>query len=189
MPVQLRLLSSLLLCGGLLFAGCEQGGDTRTFTDTDDVTHDDDHGHHHHGEHGPHGGHIIELGGEDYHAELTMDAGNRTLTAYLLEADMETPLPVDAESLSVRLQIGEETQELKLSPQPQEGDGEGQASQFAMTDATLPESIRDEEDLQGEVVVSFGGTQYRGKITHDHDHGHEGHDHEGHDHDKEGHNH
>ncbi|MCA9055260.1 MAG: hypothetical protein KDA75_15575, partial [Planctomycetaceae bacterium] len=123
---------------------------------------------------GPHGGHIIELGGEDYHAELTLD-DSRKLTAYLLQADMKTPLPADAESLSVRLQVGDATEEVTLAAQPQEGDGEGQASQFAMADATLPESIKDAEDLQGEVVVSIAGTQYRGKISHDHDH--EGHDH------------
>ena len=172
MTIRRSLLLCGLVCAGLFLTGCEQSSDVRTFTETDDVTHADDHDHHHEA-HGPHGGHIIELGGEDYHAELTFDADSRKLTAFLLAADMKTPLPADADSVSVRLQVGDATEEVTLAAQPQEGDGEGKASQFTMTEATLPESIKDAEDLQGEVVVSIGGTQYRGKISHDH----EGHDH------------
>lgn len=157
---------------GLLF-GCESGQETRTFTETDDVTHADEDAHAH--AHGPHEGHIIELGGEDYHAELTLDSASRKLTVYLLAADLKTPLPTDAASVSVRLKVGEENQEIVLAAQPQPGDGEGKASQFTQQEGTLPESIQDAEGLLGEVVVSINGTQYRGQITHDH--GHEGHAH------------
>jgi hypothetical protein len=150
-------------------AGCGGGEETRTFSEADNVTHADEHAH----AHGPHDGHIVELGGDDYHAEITLDPASRKLTAYLLGSDLKTPLPTDAPSVSVRLKVGEETQELTLSPQPQMGDGEGKASQFTMTEGTLPESIKDAEGLAGEVVVTIGGTQYRGPITHDH----EGHDH------------
>ncbi|MFV0443182.1 MAG: hypothetical protein ACK5Q5_06395 [Planctomycetaceae bacterium] len=168
-------LASGVACGLLL--GCQPASETRTFTDEDNATVADEHNHDHahEGAHGPHEGHIIELGGEDYHAELTMDAAARKLTIYLLQADMKSPLPVDAQSVQVRLKHGDATQEIVLAAQSQASDGEGKASQFQQTEGELPESIKDAEGLEGEVVVSFGGTQYRGAISHDHDH--EGHDH------------
>lgn len=150
--------------------GCGSEKQTRTFTAEDETDHGDMHDHAH--AHGPHGGHIIELGGEDYHAELTFDAASRKLTVYLLESDVKTPLPVDAASLAVRLKIGEETQELTLAATPLEGETEGKASQFVLVEGSVPESIKDEEDLHGQIVVSFGGQQYRGEITHDHGHHH-----------------
>jgi hypothetical protein len=166
------------LCGCLalgLLIGCQPAAETRTFTEEDNQTHADEHDHAHEHAHGPHEGHIVELGGEDYHAELTLDAATRKLTVYLLQADMKTPLPVDAQNVQVRLKAGDATQEIVLAAQPQPNDGEGKSSQFQQTEGELPAAIKDAEGLEGEVVVTFGGTQYRGAITHDH--GHEGHDH------------
>lgn len=153
---------------GLGLTGCNKGEDVRTFDDQDNVTNTDP-GHAH--AHGPHDGHVIELGGEDYHAELTLD-GERRPTVYLLESDVKTPLAVDAASVSLRLQVEGEKQEFTLTPAPAEGEAEGKSSVFRL-DEPLPASIKDAEDLEGEVVVTFGGTQYRGAITHDHDHGHD----------------
>ncbi len=107
---------------------------------------------------------------------MTLDQTARKLTVYLLAADLKTPLPVEAASISVRLKVAGETQEVTLTAQPQAEDGEGKASQFVQSEGTLPESIKDAEGLEGEVVVQIGETQYRGPITHDHDHDH-GHDH------------
>lgn len=166
---------ALAFAAACSLAGCQPAADTRTFTETDDVTHADEHAHEH--VHGPHDGHIIELGGEDYHAELTFDAATRKLTAYLLTADVKTPLPTEAQSISVQLKVGDQTQAVTLAAQPQPGDGEGKASQFTMTEGSLPESIKDAEGLEGEVVVTIGGTEYRGPITHDHGHDDHGHAH------------
>jgi hypothetical protein len=160
------LLTSGIACG--LLAGCEPATETRTFTEADNVAHVEEHAHDHADMHGPHNGHIIELGGEDYHAELTLDAAARKLTVYLLQSDMKTPLPVDATAVQVRLKDGETSTEVVLAPQPQPNDGEGKASQFQQAEGTLPESIKDAEGLNGEVVVTISGTQYRGPITHDH---------------------
>ena len=163
-------LAALLLPLSLLgLAGCgggQRGG--RTFSEADNVEHDDHHDHAH--AHGPHDGHVVEIGGDDYHAEVVLDESTRKLTVYLLGSDLKTPLPVDAESLALRLKVGEETQEIKLAPEAQPEDGEGKASKFVQGEDALPEAIKDAEDLHGEVVVTFGGTQYRGPITHDHAH-------------------
>ncbi len=161
-------LSRFVLMGLCLafpwLSGCGGSQPVRTFSSQDDVEHAEEHAH----DHGPHGGHVVELGGEDYHAEVVFDAATRKLTVYLLGADLKTPLPVEAENLAARLKIGEQTQEFLLAAAPQEGEEGGKSSRFTQAEGSLPESIQDAEDLHGEVVVSFGGTQYRGEITHDH---------------------
>jgi hypothetical protein len=143
----------------LLSAGCQPGADdTRTFSEADNVENTDPHDHAH--AHGPHEGHLVELGGEDYHAEVTFDPATRMLAVYLLNSDVKTPLPTDAESVSARLEIAGAKQEFKLSPARLDGDPEGQSSHFELTEGTIPDSIKDAEDLQGEIVVTIGGAQY-----------------------------
>ena len=44
-------------------------------------------GAHDHPEEGPHHGHLIELGGGEYHAELTHDDATKTVAIYLLGKD------------------------------------------------------------------------------------------------------
>ena len=46
--------------------------------------------HHDHPAEGPHKGHLIELGNEEFHAELTHDDATKTVTIYLLGADAKT---------------------------------------------------------------------------------------------------
>jgi hypothetical protein len=166
---------SFAACAALAFSllGCNGGDETRTFTEQDDVANTDPHDHAHEHAHGPHEGHLVELGGEDYHAEVTLSA-DRKPTVYLLAADAKTALPIEAESVSLRLEVDGEKQEFKLAPAPAEGEADGKSSVFTLAEGSLPESIQDAEGLEGEVVVTFGGTQYRGAITHDHgDHGHD----------------
>ncbi len=164
------LALAVLLTAGLL--GCGGGDELRTFDEQADSAIEDDHHHHDHA-HGPHDGHIIELGGDDYHAELVFDAATRTLEVYLLASDVKTPLTTTEESISVRLKTGDEENEFRLLADPLEGETDG-SSHFKLEDAQLPDAIKDAEDLEGTVVVTIDGTQYRGPITHDHghDHGH-----------------
>jgi hypothetical protein len=159
-------------CLGLMLpVGCMPSAEeTRTFSETDNVENTDPQDHAH--AHGPHEGHIVELGGEDYHAEVTFDPATRKLEVYLLQSDVKTALPTEAESVSARLDIGGEKQEFKLSAAKLAEDPEGKASHFVLTEGALPDSVKDAEGLHGEIVVTIGGAQYRGNITHDHDHDH-----------------
>jgi hypothetical protein len=165
------VLTATTSLGLMLLAGCQPGADdTRTFSEADNVENTDPHDHAH--AHGPHEGHLVELGGEDYHAEVTFDPATRKLEVYLLKADAQTALPTDAETVSATLEIGGQKQEFKLSPARLEGDPEGQSSHFVLTEGSLPDSIKDAEGLHGEIAVTIGGTPYHGDITHDHDHAH-----------------
>ena len=58
---------------------------------------------HAHEEEGPHGGHIIELGTEDHHAELTHDEATHKVGIYLLGGDAKTAAPIEAESVTINV--------------------------------------------------------------------------------------
>src|SRR5688572_27330574 len=81
------MFGMLVMCLAAL-SGCGKSntGSPAAGASGDAHSHSHAHGHSHghdHG-HGPHGGHIIELGSEDYHAELTLDAESQTVGIHLL---------------------------------------------------------------------------------------------------------
>lgn len=175
MPTMLiRYTLTFALSAGLVgMSGCMPSveEDTRTFSDGDNVENTDPHDHAH--VHGPHDGHLVELGGEGYHAEVTFDGPTRTLGVYLLAADAKTALPTAAQEISARLELAGKKQEFKLAAVPQMGDPEGQASYFELKDPEALKDVKDIEAVHGEVVATIGETQYRGEIGHDHhDHDH-----------------
>lgn len=129
----------------------------------------DEHGHHHH--EAPHGGHLVELGKEEYHAEIVFDADSKTITVYLLGSDTEKPqtIPIEGADLTLNLVIDGTPHQLTPAAQPQEDDPEGESSRFVLADnPTVTEQIASEEDLEGTVRVTIGGKPYSGPIGHDH---------------------
>jgi hypothetical protein len=163
------------MIAGLLCCGCPSNEEYREFDEGDDVTNVtpvEEHAH----EHGPHGGHIIELGEEEYHAEVVVDEA-RKLTVYLLGPDAATAAPIAAESIAFELGDLDAPTVLTLNAVPLEGEPEGQSSRFEAAADALPESVHDIEELHGAVVVDVGGLSYVGALSHDHDHGHD-HDHD-----------
>jgi len=167
----------LITCVGVscLVWGCSVGDDYREFTPTDDVTNTTPPEVHEHAS-GPNGGHLIELGEEEYHAEVVMDEAAHTLTVYLLGSDAKTAQPIADSAVTLNLDVAGATTEFTLSAASSEGDPEGQASRFQLSEG-LPETIHDAEDLHGSVSVSINGQAYTGAIEHDHDHGHDHDDH------------
>ncbi|MFG0296184.1 MAG: hypothetical protein ACF8PG_09785 [Maioricimonas sp. JB045] len=166
-----------LALGVTLICGCGGGGEYREFGDEDDVTNTtaDDHHHHHH-DLGPNGGHLVELGEEEYHAEVAFDATDRVLTVYLLGPDAKTAAPIAAEAVTFALEGGDEAQTITLAASPLETDGENLASRFASEAGAVPETVKDAEDLRGSVTVVIDGTSLTGEVSHDH-HGHDHHEH------------
>jgi len=129
---------------------------------------------HDHPTEGPHQGSLIELGNEEYHAELVHDDAAGTVTIYLLDSAATVAVPVDAKQLQINLSHDGEAEQFELLATPEAGDPPGKASKFVSSDAELAEEL-DHEGVQAQLVVSIAGKQYRGAIEHDHDH--EGHDH------------
>jgi hypothetical protein len=128
---------------------------------------------HAHPEEGPHHGHLIELGEEEYHAELTHDDATKTITVYLLDGKAEKPVPISEPEILVNLVVDGAPIQAKLLANPQEGDPAGQSSRFSITDEKVMVALQAER-AAGRLNVTIAGKPYTGNIEHhDHDHDHE----------------
>ena len=135
---------------------------------------------HDHSAQGPHGGHMIELGNEAYHAEMTHDEQTHTVTVHLFDATATKPAVADQSTLVLQL-----FQDGKFADYTLKATGE--ASQFSLVDKQLCDTLLHAKEVRGRLNVTIADTPYTGMIEH-HAHDHEAHDDEGHDHeDHEGH--
>lgn len=124
---------------------------------------------HEHGEEGPHGGHLVELGEEEYHAEVVLDVTTKAVDVYLLASDPHKPAPVDAKQVVLELTIDGKTEPHVAKPSPQKDDPPGKSSRFILAnDPDVKAKIDDEHELTGRVKVTINGKAYSGEITHDH---------------------
>ena len=179
----LAILSTALL--GLGTAGCQPStppaatsGGPITSPPPETVTAaTDDHGHGHdehgHPTEGPHHGVLVELGNEEYHAEVTHDDATGTVTVYLLDASAEKTVTSDATEITINVKHGDKPEQFKLSAQPQDGEPAGQSSRYSLTDKELAEHLH-EEGTAPRISLMIGGKPFSGAIPHE--------DHAGHDH-------
>jgi len=141
--------------------------------------HGDEEGHAHPTE-GPHGGHLIELGNEEYHAELLHDEKTHAVTIHLLDGAVEEPVAAPLEEIT--LQLFQDGKFVKFALEAVQGQGAaaGSASQFEIVDAALCDALCHEDQLRGRLQVTIDGKPYTGTIEHTShgDHDHAGHDHE-----------
>jgi len=184
------IVKILSLVAMISFLGCGSATEAPTASsqagheEHDEDGHDDEHGdgdeHGHdqggHPEEGPHHGSLIELGNEEYHAELVHDDASGTVTIYLLDSSAKLSVPIDATSVFVNLSHDGNAEQFELVASPQSADLSGKSSRFVSTDAELAEDL-DHEGAEAKLVVTIGGKQYRGTIEHDHEHD-EDHDHD-----------
>jgi hypothetical protein len=162
----------------LMLTGVGCNGDAAT-SDTSDVETSPPpatvEGAHAHPTHGPHGGDLIELGNEEYHAELVHSEGEE-IVIYILGSDAKTAVPIEATEVVVNVVHDGNPEQFKLNASTNEGDPKGQSSRFSSSEAELSEHVH-EEGAAAKLVVLIDGKQYTGKIAHDHDHDH-GHAHD-----------
>ncbi len=155
---------------GLLVAGCGAGGNSGhngQDAPAGQSSHADDHP-----TEGPHGGHLIELGEEEYHAELIEDEATHTVTIYLLNSSGKQPVEGDEPEITLNLFRNGEFVSYTLTA------AEGK-SVFSLTDAELCDLLLHAEDLKGRLNVAIAGKDYVGIIDHE-AHDHAGQDHGGH---------
>jgi hypothetical protein len=159
------IVTAASLTMGMLFAGCNSDtGDYKELSDKDAKETAPVMGHDH--EHGPHSGHILEL--SKGHGELVLEPG-RELTLYLLGDDAKTASPTENASAKANIKIGEETKTYDLASMPQDGEEGGKTSRLRSAEA-LPETVKDLEDVAGEIVLTIGGESQTIVIEHDHHH-------------------
>lgn len=134
---------------------------------------DDDHGHgdHGHPEEGPHHGSLIELGKEEYHAELVHDDAAHKVTIYLLDGAAKKSVAIADKEISANLVVAGKPQQFKLPAAPQTEDATGSSSRFELTNKEFCEAL-DDKQTTGRLNLTIAGKPYAGEITHG------GHDHE-----------
>lgn len=179
---------SLAVCLGFtVAAGCSQA--ERGSGASEQASHSDEHGHgetegHDHPSEGPHHGELIELGAEEYHAELIHDSTGATV--YVLDGQAKASVPIEAAEIMINIVHDGAAEQFQLAAVPDEGDPAGKSSRFELKDAELASDLSS-PTTSVKLGVTINGQAYSGSLDHhdhgDHDHG--GSDHQGHDHGSE----
>lgn len=118
---------------------------------------------HAHPTEGPHRGTLIELGKEDYHAELVHDDATDTVTIHILDASAATSVPIAAPHVTLNMRIGGKPKRFLLAAQPQTGEAATSASAFTATDKELCRAL-DAPNASGRLNVEIGGKVYVGTV-------------------------
>lgn len=170
------LLSAAVMLGLSGLAGCggDKGGEFRTFDKGKDSAPDAEHGHTHAHDHGhgrgPHEGDLIELGEEEFHAEVVVDEEKSKLTLYLLGADAKTAVAIEAKELTLEMPGKDAPVAHALTAGP--ADADGKASRFEITSESLFEAFHQDSKAVGKFKISINGKEFTGEIKHSHDHDH-----------------
>ncbi len=164
-----------------MFPGCsEDGGASQNASAS---THADEHGHEHgdghshdtpdaheHPSEGPHHGHLVELGKEEFHAELVHDKSS--VTIYLLDSTAKNAVAIDSTELIVNLKHDGKPEQFKLAAAAEPSDPAGKASKFVLQSEDFVKKLEHAES-DARLNVTINGTPYSGSLTHNHDdHGH-----------------
>ena len=129
---------------------------------------------HNHPTEGPHHGALIELGAEEYHAEMVHDEDSGSVTIYILDSAAKVAVPIDATEVTVNLKHDGNAEQFKLAASPDTTDPTGKSSRFVTTDEELGEDLHGEH-ADATLVVMINGKSFRGAMKHHDDHA--GHDH------------
>ena len=124
---------------------------------------------HVHPEHGPHHGALVELGDEEYHAELLHDDDTDTVTIYILDGSAKHQVPIEAKDVALNAKLDGKPVQFKLPALPDRFDPAGKSSRFAGKGHELCE-VLDSEKADVRLRVTIAGKSYTGKVEHHHDH-------------------
>ena len=139
--------------------------------------HSEEGGEHDHEEEGPNGGQLIELGKEEYHAELVLDEKKNQVTIVLLDAAAKQQIAIQEPHILINVRGGGEPRQYKLGPLYPEGQTTGPTAMYAAVGKQLMDDLHSESAV-AKLAVRIAGKPYSATLSHDHS----GHDHAGHDH-------
>lgn len=129
---------------------------------------------HVHPTHGPHGGELLEIGKEEFHAELIMNETKKQMVIYLLEKDAKSAIAIDASFLAVNFVLAGKPVQVKLKSMPQDREQNGQSSCFGAISPELIDALHAPKS-DARLAVRIRNKAYVTKITHKHEHA--GHNH------------
>jgi hypothetical protein len=167
-----NLFVASIAVGPLMIVGCSSGdGDYQEVKPADIPVSDPHASAHNHPSEGPHHGILVELGAEEFHAEIVLpDASeNAALTVYVLDSAAKEVVAIDSTEITINLSHDGNAEQFKLAASPDDGDADGKASRFSSSDAELVSHFRSDA-VHGQLVLTINGTSYRGEIDH-HAHG------------------
>jgi hypothetical protein len=127
-----------------------------------------------HSAHGPHGGELLEIGKNEFHAELVVDEAKKQLVVYLLEADAKSSLAIEVPTLTVNLILAGKPMQIQLKAIPQEADARGFSSCFGAVSSELIDALHSTKS-DPKLATRIRNKSYVTKIVHKHDHS--GHNH------------
>lgn len=124
---------------------------------------------HDHAEHGPHHGDLLEIGKEEYHAEVVVDEAKKQLVVYLLDKEVKAYVAIDAQFVAVNLLLNGKPVQIKLKAAPQPVDQKGFSSCFGAVSPELIDALHNPKS-QPRLALKIRNKSYSVKIAHDHDH-------------------
>ncbi len=131
-------------------------------------------GHVAHPAHGPHGGELLEIGKDEFHAELVVDEVKKQMVIYLLEADAKSSLVIGEPHLMVNLVLAGKPMQIQLKAIPLEAEPKGSSSCFGAISKELFDALHSTK-ADPKLVARIRNKSYVTKIVHKHDHS--GHNH------------
>lgn len=151
----------------LWISGCNESSPDGTNTITDEPPATVPHAEHAHPSEGPHHGDLVELGNEEYHAEVVHgEAGS--VTVYILDSAAKVAVPIDATELTINMTHDGNAEQFKLPADRDATDPEGKSSRFTLKDEELSEDL-DSADAVAKLAVTIEGKSFSGKIEHAHE--------------------
>lgn len=182
-----RLFTVLLMSSVLASVGCDERTAPSSSAGPDehgDLVHaegsdhdhaDDGHDEHAHPTEGPHHGKLVELGNENYHAEVVHDDEAGTLIVYLLDSAAKNAVFSEASEVLINIKKGDQPLQFKLGGLKRDGQPEGKFSEYSLVEADLLKALHDEAS-SAKLSITINGKPYSGEISHDdhaaHDHAH-----------------
>lgn len=134
------------------------------------------HGEHDHPAEGPHHGDLVELGADEFHAEV-LHGDDGAVTVYILDGAAKAATPIDATEVTFNVVHNGQPEQFQLPADPDSTDPAGQSSRFSLTDAALAKHLS-ADGTTAKLSVTINGTSYSGLVEHHHDHDHaDGHQH------------
>lgn len=124
-------------------------------------------GAHGHVEVGPHKGMLIELGEEEYHAELLVDENTHTVSIFLLDGAGKNNFAIPAKEITVTLKHDGKPESFKLKAKPQKSDSVGMSSMFTLKDEEFVDDLH-HKGSDPRLMLTINGKSYAAKIELNH---------------------
>lgn len=117
---------------------------------------------HDHPDEGPHHGHLVELGEEEFHAELVHDDAGGKLIVYLLDKAAKGAVAADNDDVKLSVLVGGQPKDFILKTTDST-----KRDQFESTEKDLVEALDHDKQAKGRLHVSIGGKPFVGMIQHE----------------------